>query len=175
MNTPLTTPPKPALPLTARFTPRVGMIAAGVAGVAVIGCLVLGVSLGVASAQASADAKTHEAQLSAISDDRDKAEHARDYAEATYRPAYDALVSIESRETAVSNGEAALKKDRDALTKAQETLAADQAKLADAKEALGSESWIKEVRTCLARGGSYVSASVTNSSFLGLDVSCYNG
>lgn len=67
---------------------------------------------------------------------------------------------------------------REAELNARESaLSARETNLAVSEEALrqNSESWIVQVRECLARDGDYVSASVTLTRYSGLDFSCYTG
>ncbi|WP_029253910.1 hypothetical protein [Paraoerskovia marina] len=65
-----------------------------------------------------------------------------------------ALKDIEARESALEEGEEKLKADQE-------------------KAAL--PAWYNEVKKCLERGGDYVSATVSDTSYTSLDTSCYNG
>jgi len=178
------TPPKPTArkPINSYFTPLVGMVATGVAVVLLIGTVSFGAAYGNESGARAHDTDTHYAQVSSLQTDLDHANAELDTAREKWKPAYAAQESLATQQALLKTDQARLKtdqeqlkKDQAALKKGQDQLAADHDKLEAARDAVGTEFWIKEVRQCLARGGSYVSADVTDSSYGGIDVSCYNG
>lgn len=83
-----------------------------------------------------------------------------------------AEAAVATRENEVSPREADIKAREDAV-------AAREADIEQRSTALNSSEdsrwWVPKVEECLGRGGSYVNASVTTSSFLGNDFSCYTG
>lgn len=97
-----------------------------------------------------------------------------------YRPAYDKSKSLDRLAVDLSNREAAVQKretDADATSKKlDEREAAVQAREAAASaNANASDWWVGKVRDCLARSGQSRIATITESSLIGRDSTCYTG
>ncbi|MFD6029241.1 hypothetical protein ACFWE5_00895 [Cellulosimicrobium funkei] len=83
-----------------------------------------------------------------------------------------AEAAVATRENEVTPREADLKAREDAVAKLEGELEQRSAALSANED---DRWWVAKVEECLSRGGSYVNASVSTSSYLGNDFSCYTG
>lgn len=71
--------------------------------------------------------------------------------------------------------------DADLATREQDVAAREaevqrrESEVSATSQLAAEEAWVGQVRECLARPGEYINASVSNSSVLGVDFTCFSG